>query len=104
MRTDTENPDATLFGKPFSAEEMKQLIGPPKDLRPYSATHDALGVFVADVWQEAMGVEIKGYAQVWLVLRTRHRGMRPHAADVRTLPLGRDPGPRPPCPTSPHTW
>lgn len=67
VRTDTEYPDATLFGKPFSAEEKERLIGPPKDLRPYAATHDGRAVFVADVWQESMGVEVKGYAQVWLV-------------------------------------
>ncbi|MFI5551137.1 hypothetical protein [Streptomyces sp. NPDC051738] len=67
VRVDTYAPQATLYGKPFSAEERKQLIGPPKDLRPYSAAHDATSVFVGDVWNVAMGVEVKGYAEAWLV-------------------------------------
>lgn len=67
VRADTEYPEATLFDEPFSAEEKEQIIGPPKDLRPYSAAHHGRGVFVTDVWQEGMGVETRGYAQAWLV-------------------------------------
>lgn len=67
VRADTENPEATLFDEPFSAEETKRIVGPPKDLRPLTASHRGRGVFLSDVWNRGMGVETWGYAEAWLV-------------------------------------
>ncbi|MDO0912037.1 hypothetical protein QQM39_14645 [Streptomyces sp. DT2A-34] len=66
-RADMDNPEATLFDKPFSAEEKKPLIGPRKDIAPYRAAHHGRGVFFTDVWHESMGVGTRGYAQAWMV-------------------------------------
>ncbi|KUL30622.1 hypothetical protein ADL12_26390 [Streptomyces regalis] len=67
VRADTDSLEATLFDKPFSAEEKRLLIGPRKDIAPYRAAHHGRGVFFTDVWNESMGVETRGYAQAWMV-------------------------------------
>ncbi|MFJ8536536.1 hypothetical protein [Streptomyces sp. NPDC093591] len=66
-RADTDTFEATLFDRPFSAEEKKLLIGARKDIAPYRTAHHGRGVFLNDVWDERMGVETRGYAQAWMV-------------------------------------
>ncbi|QNS06004.1 hypothetical protein [Streptomyces xanthii] len=67
VKADTEYTEASLYDAPFTDAEKAQLVGPPKDLRPFAKAHHARGVFLSDVWNPSMRSPWRGYSQAWLV-------------------------------------
>lgn len=67
VRADTEYTEASLYNAPFTEAEKRQILGPPKDLRPFAKARHARGVYLSDVWNPSMRSAWKGYSQAWVV-------------------------------------
>ncbi|MFI7006859.1 hypothetical protein [Streptomyces sp. NPDC050145] len=67
VKADTEYTEASLYDAPFTDAEKAQVVGPPKDLRPFAKAHHARGVYLSDVWHPLMRSPWWGYSQAWLV-------------------------------------
>ncbi|MFE9019908.1 hypothetical protein ACFYNL_15225 [Streptomyces sp. NPDC007808] len=71
VRLDTEDPEATLFDSPFSAEDRRTLLGMTLEnadrLKPFMDARHGRGVWYSVVSHPDMGVSYPGYSEAWLV-------------------------------------
>ncbi|NNN35199.1 hypothetical protein HLK59_33515 [Streptomyces sp. S3(2020)] len=81
VRLDAEDPEATLFDTPFSAEDKRTLLGMTLDdlgrLQPFMDAHHGRGASYSAVRHSAMKVSYPGYSETWLVdlLSDRQAGL-----------------------------